>query len=154
VQRQRVGGQDLGDRVVADRPSEALPADRGDLPQAERRVFGLELDDRLADPERQAALVRRRRVVRLEQTAHPGRRETGHLALQGPLGDAGLVGTFAGQLAKQDDRAHEFVGGLFGGGDEETQLPPVVGRLATWARGCRHRSSLDECHPRRGRPLS
>ena len=52
---QRLAGQHLLDGVVADRAVEAVPADARDLEGAERRVVGLQLDDRLADPERQAA---------------------------------------------------------------------------------------------------
>jgi hypothetical protein len=150
VERQGLGGQHLLDRVVADRAAEARAADRGDLAQTERRVLGLQLDDRLPNPERQHPPVRRRRRVRLEEAAHPGGVEAGDLAAQGPLGDARLVGAGRRRLAEEDDRAQQLVGGLFGGGDEEAQLLPVVGRLAAWARGCRHRSSPGECGPMRG----
>ncbi len=79
----------------------AVFADRGDLAQAERRMLGLQLDDGLANPQRQGAPIRRRRVVGLEQAAHPRGGEAGDLAAQGPLGDAGLAGAGAHWLPEE-----------------------------------------------------
>ena len=51
------------------------------------------------------------------------------------LRSAAMAGSAAGArasgLAEEDDRAQERVGRLLGRGDEEAELVPVVGRLAT-----------------------
>lgn len=141
MEGQRLAGQHLLDGVVADRAVEAVFADRGDLAQAEGRVLGLQLDDRLADPQRQGAPIRCRRLLDVEQAAHARRGEAGGLAPEGELGGARLAGAGAHRLPEEHQRAQEFVGCLLGGGDEETQLLPVVGRLARWRCGGRHRPS-------------
>ena len=105
-----------------DRAVEALPADRGDLAQAEGgySAFSSTIACRIPTAGPAGDPARRRRFV--EETAHAGRREAGDLAAQGALGHAGLAGAGAGRLPEEHDRPQQFVGFLLGRGDEEAQL--------------------------------
>jgi hypothetical protein len=69
----------------------AVLADARDRERTQGRVLRLQGDDRAPDPQRQHTLIRRRRVVRREETAHAARGEAGRLVPEGPLGNTGLA---------------------------------------------------------------
>lgn len=134
--------QDAADRVVADRALEALPTDPGEFALAERGVLRLEFQDRPPDLRRQATLVARGRWLDLEEAAHAMGLKAGGFAAQRALRHAGVPGAHRRRLPKEHDGAEQLVGFLFRRGDEEADLRPVVGRLATRSDGRRHGGSL------------
>ena len=141
-QRRRLGGEDLGHRVVADRAVEAVLADAGDLERPQGRVLRLQGDDGAPDPQREAPSIRRRWILGFEKAAHADRGEAGRLVPLRPFGDPGLASPGAGWLAEEHDRPEQFVGFLRGRADQEAELVPVVGGLAARSRAGWHRSSL------------
>jgi hypothetical protein len=133
--------------VVADRAVEAVPADPRDLERAERRVVGLHLDDRPADPEWQAPPIRLGRRLHLEQAAHADGLEARRLAPQGPFRHPGFAGARRRRLPEEHDRAQLFVGRLLGRPHQEAELLPVVGRPRTPPSASRHDPSSGKRHP-------
>jgi hypothetical protein len=125
---------------VADGAVAAVPADRGELPEAEGRVLGLEFDDGAPDLGREESTGsrRRRRGVEVEEALHAPRREAGDLAAQGALGHGRFAGAGGDRLAEEHDRPEQLVGFLFRRADQEAQLVPVVCGLAARSRAGRH----------------
>ena len=73
MEQQRFTRQNSIDRVVADLAIEALTTGSANVPQAERRMFGLQLDDRAPNAERLGTPICDGWVLRLEQAASCGR---------------------------------------------------------------------------------
>lgn len=70
IDGQRLGGENLADRVMTDRAAEARPADGGNLAQAEGRVLGLQFDDRAADLGREHPAIAGGRDGLVEEAPH------------------------------------------------------------------------------------
>jgi hypothetical protein len=115
VKGQRLGHEHLPHRLVVDRAAKSTAADPGDLPQAKRRILGLQRDDGAADLGGQPptiALGQRSRIV--EEALHPRAGEPSGLAAQRAFRDAGLPGAIRSRLAEEHDGPQELVGFLLG----------------------------------------
>ena len=116
---------------------------RGDLAQAERRVLGLQLDDRAcripSGSRRRSG--RRRCQLRSNRLRMPVASKRATLRRRVRSGTPVSRARAAARLAEEHDRPQQFVGFLLGRGDEQAELLPVVGGLAARSRTGRHRPS-------------
>jgi hypothetical protein len=89
----------------------AGPAERRDLVDAQRGMFGLEREDRRADLRREALMFLR---GRREEAGHAILGEPRCLPIEGACGRTRLLGTFRGGMAEEDDGTNQLIGELLG----------------------------------------
>ncbi len=114
-ERQWLDHEHLPHRLVVDRTAKATATDASDLPQTERRILGLQVDDGPANLGRQPPAIGLGRWRKLsEEAPHPPLGKPGRFTAQRAFRHAGRPGAGRGRLPEEHDRAQQFVGFLFG----------------------------------------